>query len=274
MRFIDIQRGDSYFVQSCNLEELVLTMFAEEFSEWYERWFDEDYLALYAHRDMKEAAGFVENVWANLELRSGISVADVPCGAGRYSLVFAQKGARVVGVDLSGIMLARAAEVAEYNVMPPLFVRGDLRHIPLAAEFDVVANIFSSLGYFEKDSDNEAAFAELARILAPRGVLIVDVINPSYLRAHFVAETRRETRDGEMMERRELDTEHKRVIKHIGIQHGTVIRKIRESVRLYERQELEKMATDAGLEPMDFWGNYDGEPFTSQSPRLILFARK
>jgi len=249
-------------------------MCAKEFSEWYERWFDEDYLALYAHRDVKEAQDFVDILWANLELRPGISVADVPCGAGRHSLMFAQKGARVVGVDLSIIMLARAQELAEMYVAQPLFVRGDMRRIPLAAEFDVVANVFSSLGYFDSEADNHAAFAELVRVVAPGGMLIVDVINPNYLRAHFIAQTRRETRDGEMMERRELDTERKRVIKHIEIQHGNVIRKISESVRLYEPLELEQMAEAHGLAPVEIWGDYDGTPFTSQSPRLILFARK
>lgn len=249
-------------------------MGAKEPSEWYERWFDEDYLALYAHRDVKEAQDFVDTVWASLELRPGITVADVPCGAGRHSLVFAQKGARVFGVDLSSVMLERAAEVAEANSARPLFVRGDMRHIPLAAEFDVVVNIFSSLGYFETEADNLAAFAELAGILAPGGILILDVINPGYLRSHFITQTRRETRDGEMTERRELDVEHKRVIKHIEIQHGNVIRKIRESVRLYEPLELEHMAEEQGLSPVDVWGDYDGQPFTLQSPRLILFARK
>jgi len=249
-------------------------MTSDDFSEWYERWFDEDYLALYAHRDVKEAQDFVNVLWAALELRPGISVADVPCGAGRHSLVFAQKGARVVGVDLSSIMLERAAEEAESYAAEPLFVRGDIRKIPLAGEFDVVANIFSSLGYFDTEADNHAAFRELVRILAPGGVLIVDVINPRYLLSNFVAETRRETRDGEMMERRELDPERKRVVKHIEIQHGNVVRKIHESVRLYDLQELESMAGMYGLKAIETWGDYDGTPFLPQSPRLIFFARK
>jgi SAM-dependent methyltransferase len=249
-------------------------MCAKQFSEWYERWFDEDYLALYAHRDVKEAQDFVETVWASLELRPGIAVADVPCGAGRHSLAFAQKGAHVVGVDLSSIMLERAAEVAESSPVRPLYVRGDMRHIPLASEYDVVANIFSSLGYFETEADNHGAFAELVRILAPGGILILDVINPKYLQSHFIAQTHRETRDGEMIERRELDMKRKRVVKHIEIQHGNVIRKIRESVQLYEQPDLERLAEENGLLPLDFWGDYDASLFTSQSPRLIMLAKK
>jgi SAM-dependent methyltransferase len=243
-------------------------------TEWYERWFDEDYLALYAHRDAQEAQSFVENLWANLELHPGMLVADVPCGAGRHSMAFADQGARVVGVDLSTVMLSRAEETADRLKTRPLFVRGDLRNLPLQAEFDLVANIFTSLGYFSGETDNNAAFAELARILVPGGILVLDVINPGFLRDHFVAETSRATPDGLVTERRELDRGLNRVIKHIHIQNGRIERDIHESIRLYEEQDLARLAEEHDLTPVEYWGDYDGSPFSDDSPRLILFARK
>ena len=242
--------------------------------EWYERWFDEDYLALYAHRDSREAQRFVDNLWANLELRPGILVADVPCGAGRHSLAFAERGARVVGMDLSTIMLGRAEEQAEGLKTRPLFVRGDLRRLPMTSGFQVVVNIFTSIGYFATEFENRAAFSELARIIGPGGILVLDVINPAYLRANFVADTQRRTADGSVSERRELEAGNVRVHKHIVIRHGKVEREIRESVRLYTQDDLSELAEDNGLHTVEFWGDYDGQPFAQDSPRLILFARK
>ena len=242
--------------------------------DWFEEWFDEDYLALYAHRDPAEARCFVNALWSALALATGVRVADVPCGAGRHSLAFAERGARVAGVDLSPLMLRRAAEACRSLAAPPLFVRGDLRCVPLNAGFQLVANIFSSIGYFEDEAGNRAAFAELARLLAPGGVLVMDVIHPAHLRKHFVAETRRELPDGEVHERRELDKRRGRVIKHITIRRGHFERLIYESVRLYERDDLAGMAEACGLVPFAFWGDYGGEAFTQESPRLILLARK
>ena len=242
--------------------------------DWFEEWFDEDYLALYAHRDPAEARRFVNALWSALALATGVRVADVPCGAGRHSLAFAERGARVAGVDLSPLMLRRAAEACRSLAAPPLFVRGDLRCVPLSAGFQLVVNIFSSIGYFEDEAGNRAAFAELARLLAPSGVLVMDVIHPAHLRQHFVAETRRELPDGEVHEQRELDERRGRVIKHITIRRGHLERRIRESVRLYERAELSDMACACELKPFAFWGDYNGAAFTSESPRLILLARK
>lgn len=242
--------------------------------QWFEEWFDEDYLALYAHRDPAEARHFVDALWSVLDLAPGVRVADVPCGAGRHSLAFAERGARVTGVDLSPLMLRRAAEACRELSSPPLFVRGDVRSVPLTGGFQLVVNIFSSIGYFEDEAGNRAAFAELARLLAPSGVLVMDVIHPAHLRRHFVAETRRELPDGEVCQWRELDERRQRVIKRITIRRGHFERVIYESVRLYEREELAGMAEKCGLEPFAFWGDYGGEAFTLNSPRLILLARK
>ena len=243
-------------------------------THWFEEWFDEDYLALYAYRDPAEARRFVDALWSALDLAPGVRVADVPCGAGRHSLAFAERGACVAGVDLSPLMLRRAAEACRTCPMPPLFVRADVRRVPLSGSFQLVVNIFSSIGYFEDEAGNRAAFAELARLLASGGVLVMDVIHPAHLRRHFVAETRRELPDGEVSERRELDERRQRVTKRITIRRGHFERLIYESVRLYERDELTAMAEACKLVPFAFWGDYGGEVFTSESPRLILLARK
>ncbi|MFZ5432993.1 MAG: class I SAM-dependent methyltransferase [Calditrichota bacterium] len=246
----------------------------KESGEWYQQWFDEDYLALYAHRDEAEARQFVNVLWSALELYPGVRVADVPCGAGRHSQAFAARQAQVVGMDLSPAMLNRAQENLDKDQRSPWFVRGDIRQIPLAGGFHVVTNIFTSIGYFKDEADNQKAFAELGRLLAPGGVLVLDVVNPDYLREHFVAETFQRTCDIEVSELRELNLETKRVYKQIRIQHGGAMRMIHESVRLYSREELVKITGENGLTPMGFWGDYDGTEFEFDSPRLILFAKK
>ncbi|MBU0508755.1 class I SAM-dependent methyltransferase [bacterium] len=241
-----------------------------EKSEWFEGWFDEDYLALYAHRDRAEAERFASALWSAINLKPGSWVADMPCGAGRHVTAFAELGAKVVGMDLSSVMLKQAAEVEGSRWL----VRGDLRRIPLRGGFDLVANVFTSIGYFESESDNRTVFRELARLLGPGGVLVVDVINPSYLRASFLSETLRELPTATVWERRELDRERRRIVKEIEIRRGGRTRTIRESVRLYEREELSEIAGELGLAVMEFWGDYDGSRFHDRSPRLILLAKK
>jgi SAM-dependent methyltransferase len=114
-----------------------------------------------------------------LGVRPGDRLLDVGCGAGRHSLEAVRRGADVVALDLSHDDLARAHHgVAEYGhvdvPVPGAFlpVRGDARHIPFDdAGFDRV--IASEV--LEHIPDDEAAIAELVRVLKPGGVLAVTV---------------------------------------------------------------------------------------------------
>jgi SAM-dependent methyltransferase len=114
-----------------------------------------------------------------LGVRPGDRLLDVGCGAGRHSLEAVRRGADVVALDLSHDDLARAHHgVAEYGhvdvPIPGAFlpVRGDARHIPFDdAGFDRV--IASEV--LEHIPDDEAAIAELVRVLKPGGVLAVTV---------------------------------------------------------------------------------------------------
>ncbi|MDX1530523.1 MAG: hypothetical protein R3362_03265, partial [Rhodothermales bacterium] len=48
----------------------------------------------------------------------------------------------------------------------------------------------------------------------------------------------------------------------------------RESVRLLELEDFQRMYAHAGLALVETFGDYDGGPHTPESPRLILHARR
>src|SRR5690242_16794694 len=95
---------------------------------------------------------------------AGQAVLDVACGPGHVAAGAARRGARVIGVDLSREMVARAA-----RAHPEIHFReGDAEALPFgAAEFDAVVCNFG-LGHFPRP---EVAAKELARVLRPGGRL-------------------------------------------------------------------------------------------------------
>jgi ubiquinone/menaquinone biosynthesis C-methylase UbiE len=100
-------------------------------------------------------------------------VLDVGCGTGILSARIAREfeGTHVVGCDFSSGMLRRAAR----SRRGPDWVRGNALQLPFGdATWDVVV----STEAFHWFPDQEAALAELFRVLKPGGKLLVSLINP------------------------------------------------------------------------------------------------
>ncbi|MGB9690906.1 MAG: class I SAM-dependent methyltransferase [Candidatus Sumerlaeaceae bacterium] len=245
-------------------------------SNWFAETFNEYYLTLYAHRSEEEAELFVRWLVCKLELPPRSRVLDAPCGGGRHSHAFARYGMRVVGLDLSHALLA-AAKVTPQPSEQVAWVRGDLRTLPLSSEsFDVVANIFSSFGYFADERENLEVLQELVRVLRAGGHFVLDFMNASYVRKNLVPFSERSTPQGwRVCEFRQIAGNPPRVEKTaiLYLPDGTE-REFRESVRLYEPHELEAAVKTFGLGNLHIYGDYDGAPWHDGSPRAIIIARK
>jgi len=116
-------------------------------------------------------APFVEPVLDVAAIAGADRVLDVGCGNGATSCAAARRAAngRVVGVDISEPMLARARERAvEEGVGNVEFVHADAQDHDFGAEsgmFDVMISRFGVMFF----ADPIAAFANLARALRPGG---------------------------------------------------------------------------------------------------------
>ncbi len=97
---------------------------------------------------------------------AGRRVLDAGCGSGQALLLAAAAGASVTGLDAAELMVARAR-----TRLPEADLRvGDIQELPFdAASFDVVTS-FNVLQYA---ADEDAAAAELARVVVPGGRVAV-----------------------------------------------------------------------------------------------------
>ena len=102
-------------------------------------------------------------------------VVEVGCGTGQMSLYLAHTDRVVVGVDISRAALRLGRDAARrFGIASVRFVETDLNHPGLRAEsFDVVY----SAGVLHHTAEPAAAFASVARLARPGGVVIVGVYN-------------------------------------------------------------------------------------------------
>ncbi|NOY23993.1 MAG: class I SAM-dependent methyltransferase [Acidobacteria bacterium] len=234
---------------------------------WFENWFNEDYLALYRHRDMADANRQISLILSALQPMPSARILDLGCGEGRHSEILHRHGLNVTGIDLSAVLIERGkVQFPHLNLAV-----GDMRHIP--GKFDIILSLFTSFGYFDEDSENMAVLRSVSQALNPGGIYWLDYLNPGYVKASLEPETVREPSPGQrVIEKRRIVGDM--VIKDIVFESNNGGKRYQERVKLYDKKQLEEMLEDAGLIPTGSFGDYEGAQWSAESSRSILFARK
>ena len=123
--------------------------------------------------------------WQQVVKRSTGTVLELGCGTGRIAVPLARGGARVVGVDLSEPMLARAAKRAVALAQRAAgrsrrrlrLVRADIRQLPFEnGAFGTVLAPYGVLQSLTRERDLTATLTSVARIVRPGGLFGVDLV--------------------------------------------------------------------------------------------------
>jgi SAM-dependent methyltransferase len=115
----------------------------------------------------------------------GTRVLDVGCGTGKSFAPLLARGFDVWACDISPAMVMRARQVA--GVEPARVLVADMRELPELGAFDLVTCLDDAVNYLLSPADLAAAFASVARVLAPGGVYVFDVNSLATYRGGFAA---------------------------------------------------------------------------------------
>ncbi|MCE9637342.1 MAG: class I SAM-dependent methyltransferase [Planctomycetes bacterium] len=244
--------------------------------EWWRSAFGCAYVWAYSHRNFAAAECEAAFAARAMRLAPGSLVLDAGCGAGRHTLALAESGCVVVGLDLSAELLLKASARCAAQPNGPRWVRGDVRALPFRdAAFDHVVSFFTSFAYFD-DVGDRRHLAELRRVVRRRGAFLLDFLNAPRVVATLVPASRRT--DGRWTLEETRSIRDGRVVKHVqvidagAVADRVVVARWSESVRLYERSELEAMLVAAGFTVRAVFGDLAGAPWNLEAPRLVLLA--
>jgi SAM-dependent methyltransferase len=206
----------------------------------------------------------------------------------------AQAGYAVTGVDLSEAMLecarAKLAQLA-LGAAPPRLIRGDMRDVVVDQPprcFPLAIIALNSLMHLPTQEDQRRVLARAGAHLLPTGRLVVDLFNPDavvdeakdgHLFLHCLR-LRPET-GSHLLHFQSPRTD--RAAQTIRMQNyydeiasdGSVRRTLAPfRLRYVTRAELDLLVPAAGLQLDAVYGDYDLGPFTAESPRLLIVARR
>lgn len=233
---------------------------------WYQEWFGEEYLELYAHRDDAEARQQVEFFTGRCGPVHG-ALLDLACGMGRHMAILQAAGYRAVGCDLSFTLLRTGMD--EYGSMA--VARADMRSLPFCSGgFAGLVNFFTSFGYFATEEENMRVVHEMSRVLAPGAVFLFDYLNVDRELDRLVHKEQRDTPTGRVQIERWFDPSDRSFNKRITFGEKRYL----ERVRGYDLAEISAMFHSSQLVIDSVYGDFNGAAYEATSPRLILVGRR
>lgn len=244
-----------------------------ETPSWYASWFESPwYMKLYRHRGDAEARQVVQLIDHTMHIPHGAEILDLCCGFGRHTIALAERGYRVTGLDYSRRLIDHARE---YNAHPnATYVVGDIRGPYPSGSYALVANLFTSFGYFDDHDEHCGVFATIHDHLMPGGRLVMDFFNASMLRQTLVPESMSMIGETTVIQERWIEQPYvrKRITINVPCQAEHTFE---ERVWMYTPDQLRRMMLQAGLHPVQEFGSYEGATFDEErSDRVIIVAER
>ena len=132
--------------------------------------------------DYGAVVDFYRVLWEKEGLSPRTAV-DLACGTGSVSVLLAELGMEVTGVDMSADMLCQADQKAADMENRPLFICQKLQELHLPKGVDLAVCALDSLDYITDPDHCREAIRRVYKALTPGGCFIFDVNTPEKLRA-------------------------------------------------------------------------------------------
>jgi len=243
-----------------------------DWMQWFENevFWSTFYPYMFGERKTAAAPGEVERVLALSGVANG-RVLDLCCGPARHSLILAQKGFEVTGVDRSPFLLSKAREVTAGAGVE--LVEADMRDFVRPGAFDLALSLFTSFGYLATREEDLAVLRNVRASLKPGGVFVMDVMSKEYVISQGCATSWEQWPTGE------IHVHHYDVFPGWGrlreqwlLIEGERARRFEFEHNVYSGQELAALLARAGFADVRIFGSLDGTPYDAAATRLVACA--
>jgi SAM-dependent methyltransferase len=211
------------------------------------------------------------------------SILEIGCGNGRIASRLGAQGFRVSGIDCSRAMIEEARKISDQVE----WIEADVRNFNLGKKFQLITFPFDGLQHLLSIKDIESGLDCIGNHLDKNGRFVVDVIHatPQYL-ANILFENGKRVDSvfqdpagrGTVVvtQTREYDAVNQILrLKKFFYFPNTKKELFKEiAFRCYFPQELEMLLQSRGFEIERKLGDYQGNDFISQSPKLIFICHK
>jgi 2-polyprenyl-3-methyl-5-hydroxy-6-metoxy-1,4-benzoquinol methylase len=243
--------------------------------EWYkdEHFWAELYPYMFPEKQFTIAEEQVDKILALTRLPK-CAVLDLCCGPGRHLIGLAKRGYSVTGVDSTMCLLEKAKERADAAGVNVELVQCDMRDFVRSGAYDLVLNMYTSFGFFDKEDDLKV-LRNICESMRPGGVCLMDMIGKEWLAQALQFTTSSDEPDGSVLvQRQKIVDDWSRMEIELILIKNTQARTLRFQHTVYSGRELKELLFQAGFQRVELFGDLDGNKYGPKARRLIATGWK
>ncbi|TYS68279.1 class I SAM-dependent methyltransferase [Sutcliffiella horikoshii] len=205
---------------------------------------------------------------------------ELACGTGRLTIPLAEKGHRIIGVDIHRGMLERAKTKAINKNLSIQWFLQDCTQLTLKQSTKLMFMSGNSFQHFLTNEIQNAFFQSIHRHLEDRGIFIFDTRNPimdelgkvDKYEEHFKHSNGMQVAEYHepMTQILHCETE-RRFFKGTNLES---IEKDKISLRYVFPMEMRRLLNEHGFEVLHEYGDWNKSSLTAKSPQMVYVCQK
>lgn len=253
------------------------------------------YEELNSEVDYSEWTDFLIGLFGKYCEKNPELVLELACGTGAFTRQFARRGYDMIGIDISGEMLAEASRMEYENEdcdgnsacrrasrrrPKPLYICQDIRSFELYGTVNAAVCCLDSINYLTDSGDLNKCFSTLRTYLEPGGIFIFDVNTPHKFENIFGSNDYILESDNVFCAwQNSYNPSTKLCDFYLSIftkaEDGSWTRTDEyQRERCYSRTVISSALKKCGFELIDVLGGHDGKPAENTDERWYFIARR
>jgi SAM-dependent methyltransferase len=243
------------------------------------------YDLLYANRDVRREADFIESIIRKFSHVKVKKILDVGCGTGMHSIELGKRGYNVIGIDISEEMVKKAREKAR-GMENVSFLVGDAANTVFKDKFDAAIAMYGVASYFIEDEALMKFLSSIRQNIVEGGLFIFDTWNifgVNDKRVYYEMPSPEFRKSGNMLAIKEstwtIDLMNQLADVDISwsivdlSRGGVDVFSHRIRLRLFIPREIKHIMRDCGFSLCEIYPDYNLVPFSEDSPEMVIVAR-
>ena len=207
-------------------------------------------------------------------LADGGPVLELAIGTGRVALPLAARGVEVHGIEGSPEMAAQLAGKPGGDRIPVLI--GDMADVGVPGPFPLAYLVFNTLFNLVDAQRQVDCFANVAQVLAPGGAFVIEAFVPD--EADFDEDERVQmrsvTEDSVTLRVHQYDRAAQTFVRQTVTFDSDGVHLAPFGMRYLWPEQIDALATQAGLQLAERWADWERRPFTEQSRSHVSVYRR